>query len=101
MKSESAPLRAQFFRGNRLNFALALGASLLTAGLNLLIARVLQQMIDAVSGVPGAPGLRELALDIGLILVLIAVLKALGYYTPSRAFWSGRCGSTRTVPSSS
>ena len=56
MKSESAPLRAQFFRGNRLNFALALGASLLTAGLNLLIARVLQQMIDAVSGVPGAPG---------------------------------------------
>ena len=52
MKSESAPLRAQFFRGNRLNFALALGASLLTAGLNLLIARVLQQMIDAVSGVP-------------------------------------------------
>lgn len=55
MKSESAPLRAQFFRGNRLNFALALLASLLTAGLNLLIARVLQQMIDAVSIVPGAP----------------------------------------------
>ena len=84
MKSESAPLRAQFFRGNRLNFALALGASLLTAGLNLLIARVLQQMIDAVSGVPGAPGLRELALDIGLILVLIAVLKALEYYAKPR-----------------
>ena len=72
MKSESAPLRAQFFRGNRLNFALALGASLLTAGLNLLIARVLQQMIDAVSGVPGAPGLGELALDIGLMVAMCA-----------------------------
>ena len=84
MKSESAPLRAQFFRGNRLNFALALGASLLTAGLNLLIARVLQQMIDAVSGVPGAPGLGELALDIGLIFLLIAAVKALEYYAKPR-----------------
>lgn len=55
MKSESVPLRAQFFRGNRLNFALALLASLLTSGLNLLIARVLQQMIDAVSIVPARP----------------------------------------------
>lgn len=84
MKSESAPRRAQFFRGNRLNFALALGASLLTAGLNLLIARVLQQMIDAVSGVPGAPGLGELALDIGLIFLLIAAVKALEYYAKPR-----------------
>lgn len=84
MKSESVPLRAQFFRGNRLNFAMALLASLLTAGLNLLIARVLQQMIDAVSIVPGAPGLGELALDIGLIFVLIAALKALEYYAKPR-----------------
>ncbi|MFR5783249.1 MAG: hypothetical protein ACLUEK_16245 [Oscillospiraceae bacterium] len=99
MKSESAPLRSQFFRGNRLNFALALGASLLTAGLNLLIARVLQQMIDAVSGVPGAPGLGS-SRSTSASYSLIAAVKALNTM-PSRAFWSGRCGSTRTVPSSS
>lgn len=84
MKSSSAQLRAQFFRGNGLNFALALFACLLTAGLNLLIARVLQQMIDAVSGVPGAPGLGRLALLIGLILALIAAAKALEYYAKPR-----------------
>lgn len=84
MKSSSAQLRAQFFRGNGLNFALALLACLLTAGLNLLIARVLQQMIDAVSGVPGAPGLGRLALLIGLILALIAAAKALEYYAKPR-----------------
>lgn len=84
MKPEAAPLRAQFFRGNRLNFALALLACLLTAGLNLLIARVLQQMTDAVSGVPGAPGLGELARGVGLIFALIAALKALEYYAKPR-----------------
>lgn len=96
MKSESAPLRAQFFRGNRLNFALALGASLLTAGLNLLIARVLQQMIDAVSGVPARPawaGWRSLS----ALSSRSSPPQRRWSITRSPVFWSGRCGNTRTA----
>ena len=44
---------AQFYKKNHIAFAAALLSSLLTSALNLYIAWVLQQMIDAVSGVPG------------------------------------------------
>lgn len=84
MRAEGAPFRAQFYRKNRLNFSLALLASLLTAALNLAIAWLLREMIDAVSGVTGAPGLRDLALLIAALLALIAAVKALEYYSKPR-----------------
>ena len=79
MKHEYREFKAQFYRNNKLNFALAVLSALLTAALNLVIAWVLQQMIDTISGVPGAPGLPTLALFIAGILILIVALKALSY----------------------
>ena len=79
MKREYQEFKAQFYRNNKLNFALAVLSALLTAALNLVIAWVLQQMIDTISGVPGAPGLPTLALFIAGILILIVALKALSY----------------------
>lgn len=79
MKREYREFKAQFYRNNKLNFALAVLSALLTAALNLVIAWVLQQMIDTVSGIPGAPGLSTLALFIAGILILIVAFKALSY----------------------
>ena len=40
-------LRAQFYRGNRLTFALAVGAALAGGTLNLIVSWIMQQLIDA------------------------------------------------------
>ena len=61
--------RAQFYRKNKIPFILALCASLLIAGLNLAVSWLMQQLIDAISGSPGALPLSTLtALTGGLIL---------------------------------
>lgn len=52
MKNKRREYTAQFYKKNHIAFAAALLSSLLTSALNLYIAWVLQQMIDAVSGVP-------------------------------------------------
>ena len=54
MKNKRREYTAQFYKKNHIAFAAALLSSLLTSALNLYIAWVLQQMIDAVSGVPGS-----------------------------------------------
>ena len=56
MKNKRREYTAQFYKKNHIAFAAALLSSLLTSALNLYIAWVLQQMIDAVSGVPGVTG---------------------------------------------
>ena len=53
-KAERKKYTAQFYNKNHTAFFIALLSTLLTAALNLWIAWVLQQMIDAVSGVPGS-----------------------------------------------
>ena len=60
MKNKRREYTAQFYKKNHIAFAAALLSSLLTAALNLYIAWVLQQMIDAVSGVPGSFALSAL-----------------------------------------
>lgn len=44
------PYTRTFFRGNRLNFALALADVLLSAAANLLISWLLQQIMDLIGG---------------------------------------------------
>ena len=60
MKNKRREYTAQFYKKNHIAFAAALLSSLLTSALNLYIAWVLQQMIDAVSGVPGSFALSAL-----------------------------------------
>ena len=60
-KAERKKYTAQFYQKNHTTFIIALLSTLLTAALNLWIAWVLQQMIDAVSGVPGSLKLSVLA----------------------------------------
>ena len=47
-------LRGSFYRKNRLAFAAAALASLLNAVLNLILSWLMQQLIDAAAGAPGA-----------------------------------------------
>lgn len=69
----------QFFRGNRLNFAAALAAAMATGAINLLIAWLLQQMVDTVSGEAGALPLGVLAALTAGVVGLIAVCKAVSW----------------------
>ncbi len=84
MKTERRTYTAQFYRQNRFSFFLAALSTLLIAALNLLIAWVVQQMIDSVSGAPGVLGLPTLALLILLILLLIFALKSISYVSLPR-----------------
>ncbi len=61
LKAERKKYTAQFYQKNHTTFIIALLSTLLTATLNLWIAWVMQQMIDAVSSVPGSLELSVLA----------------------------------------
>ena len=58
-------LTAQFFRGNVPMFALAVFAALTGGTLNLIVTWLMQQLIDAASGLPGALPLGQLATQAG------------------------------------
>ncbi len=65
-------LRAQFYRGNIPIFALAVFAALASGSLNLIVSWIIQQLIDAASGTPGALPLRTLAgISGGFILLFV------------------------------
>lgn len=67
---------ARFYEKNRAAFAVALLATLATAALNLWTAWILQQLIDTVSGVPGAMALPVLACHVAAVVAAILVLGA-------------------------
>lgn len=73
-KTLEKQLRAQFYRGNRGVFALAVFAALAGGTLNLIVTWLMQQLIDAASGAPGALPLAALAEITGGFVVLCAVL---------------------------
>ena len=77
-------LRAQFYRGNRGVFALAVFAALAGGTLNLIVTWLMQQLIDAASGAPGALPLAALAEITGGFVVLCAVLLLLKYASEPR-----------------
>ena len=75
---------SQFYRGNHIAFLIASLSSMLIGALNIGIAWVMQQMIDAVSDVPEALDLSVLALlTIGIVLLII-ICKAINYVSMPR-----------------
>ena len=83
-KTLEKQLRAQFYRGNRGVFALAVFAALAGGTLNLIVTWLIQQLIDAASGAPGALPLAALAEITGGFVVLCAVLFLLKYASEPR-----------------
>ena len=83
-KTLEKQLRAQFYRGNRGVFALAVFAALAGGTLNLIVTWLVQQLIDAASGAPGALPLAALAEITGGFVVLCAVLFLLKYASEPR-----------------
>lgn len=84
MKRERKELISQFFHQNRFSFFLAVLSALLIAGVNLVISWLLQQMIDAISGVPGSLGLPTLGLMLGGVVGLILLGKGITYLSKPR-----------------
>lgn len=83
-KTLEKQLRAQFYRENRGVFALAVFAALAGGTLNLIVTWLMQQLIDAASGAPGALPLAALAeITVGFV-VLCAVLFLLKYASEPR-----------------
>lgn len=97
MKNKRREYTRQFYKGNHIPFLIALLATLLVAAQNLWITWILQQLLDAASGVPGALGLRALVQNVLGILLSILVLDALRYVSKP-AFSSVPWGNTRPTP---
>ena len=69
-----AQLTAQFYRGNLGYLMLALLAALAGGSLNLILSWLMQQLIDAASGLPGTLGLGTLArLSCGFLALYVAL----------------------------
>ena len=77
-------LTAQFYRGNLPMFALAVFAALTGGTLNLIVTWLMQQLIDAASGLPGALPLGQLAWITGGFILLCAALMLLKYASEPR-----------------
>ena len=77
-------LTAQFFRGNVPMFALAVFAALTGGTLNLIVTWLMQQLIDAASGLPDALPLGQLAWITGGFILLCAALMLLKYASEPR-----------------
>ena len=77
-------LSAQFYRGNCAVFALAVFAALGKGSLNLILSWVMQQLIDAASGVPEALPLSTLAEITAGFVLLCVVLCLLQYASEPR-----------------
>ena len=77
-------LTAQFYRGNIPMFVLAVFASLAGGTLNLIVTWLMQQLIDAASGIPGARPLGQLAQITGGFILLCAALFLLKYASEPR-----------------
>lgn len=75
MSGRGRRLREQFYAANRMPLFLAVLCTLLTAAVNILIAWVMQQMIDTATGVPHAMSLQMIASLIAGILAAVVLIK--------------------------
>lgn len=75
---------AQFYRHNKVSFALAVVSTTLIGGMNLLLAWLMQQMIDTISQVPGAYTLRQLIGFTAGCILLILCFKTISYFSLPR-----------------
>lgn len=71
----------QFYHGNRLAFAAAMIAVVLSAAGNLIISWLLQQVLDAASGTDGALALHTLVLITGILIVAVGLTGWMLYCT--------------------
>ena len=78
------PYTRTFFRGNRLNFALALTDVLLSAAANLLISWLLQQIMDLIGGSGAGWTLRQLAVIAAGLVAGAAVSCLFSYFFKPR-----------------
>ncbi len=70
-------LKSRFFKNNKLNFILCILISLLTAGLNIAIAWLIQQLIDIISGSNTLFSMQGIAITTaGLLTVFVLTLVA-------------------------
>lgn len=70
----SKDLRRQFYKGNKLTFGVAVFTALTMAILSLSTSWLIQQLMDTISGVEGALGLKTLALlTVGLICLAVVM----------------------------
>lgn len=74
----------QFYRGNIPAFVLAVAAALAAGSLNIILSWIIQQLIDAASGIPGARSLAELAKISGGLVALCVALSLLKYAAQPR-----------------
>ncbi len=75
---------AQFYKGNRIPYCIAMGVAICLISLNFGITALMQQMLDTISGVPGALSLPTLGLlTVGLI-VSIVLWKQINYWAKPR-----------------
>ncbi len=84
LQSLKKQLTAQFYRGNLLIFSLAVFAALAGGSLNLIVSWIMQQLIDAASGIPGALSLGTLAKLTGGFVLLCAAFFLLKYASEPR-----------------
>ena len=71
---KSKDLRRQFYKGNKLAFGVAVFTALTMAILSLSTSWLIQQLMDTISGVEGALGLKTLALlTVGLICLAVVM----------------------------
>ncbi len=84
LQSLKKQLTAQFYRGNLLIFFLAVFAALAGGSLNLIVSWIMQQLIDAASGIPGALSLGTLAKLTGGFVLLCAAFFLLKYASEPR-----------------
>ena len=80
----SKDLRRQFYKGNKLAFGAAIAVTLLMAVLSLSTSWLIQQLMDTISGVEGALGLKVLALLTAGLIGLAVVLGMVEYYSKPR-----------------
>ena len=78
------PYAQQFFRGNRLLFAISVAATLLTGSINLVLAWMMQQVTDTVSRVPGSRSLGEMTVILAVVIAAILLFKLIAYYAKPR-----------------
>ena len=73
-KTLKRQLMAQFYRKNHLSAAIALGISIPLGMMNLFLSWMIQEIIDTITGVPGAKGLDMLGLMMAAMIGTCAVL---------------------------
>ena len=81
MKKTKRKFIKSFYRGNRLNFALALAATIIMSFANLVISWLLQQVIDCATGNGNAYSFKTLLVILFVIIGIMGLFSVLLYFS--------------------